>query len=181
MLVRLTVLASVKGLYSSRPPGGADWVTCVTEGSYDREGNEGFRGVNTTPIKTPYIQWAAQFSCSDQLYVNCICTLLEWPLWVWNSNGDSKGKSKNDKVCSFHDCMTCSRRNQHFAGVHSDHDPLINTLIRGGKQWLRCIYVTSDSGSVQVGKFSLQLCCVYELSGRQVGMSQTFQGKVVYI
>lgn len=31
--VQLTVLASVKGLYSSRPPGGADRVTCVTEGS----------------------------------------------------------------------------------------------------------------------------------------------------
>ena len=37
MLVKLTVLASVKGLYSSRPPGGADWVTCVTEGSYKVE------------------------------------------------------------------------------------------------------------------------------------------------
>lgn len=34
MLCNLTVLASVKGLYSSRPPGGTDWVTWVTEGSY---------------------------------------------------------------------------------------------------------------------------------------------------
>lgn len=31
--LELTVLASVKGLYSSRPPGGADRVTCVTDGS----------------------------------------------------------------------------------------------------------------------------------------------------
>lgn len=31
---KLTVLASVKGLYSSKPPGGADRVTWVTEGSY---------------------------------------------------------------------------------------------------------------------------------------------------
>lgn len=30
----LTVLASVNGLYSSKPPGGADRVTCVTDGSY---------------------------------------------------------------------------------------------------------------------------------------------------
>lgn len=37
MLIKLTVLASVKGLYSSRPPGGADRVTCVTEGSYRTE------------------------------------------------------------------------------------------------------------------------------------------------
>lgn len=44
MLVVLTVLASVKGLYSSRPPGGADWVTCVTEGSYGAERSmKGFR------------------------------------------------------------------------------------------------------------------------------------------
>lgn len=35
-LFKLTVLASVNGLYSSRPPGGADWVTCVTDGSYGR-------------------------------------------------------------------------------------------------------------------------------------------------
>lgn len=32
--LKLTVLASVKGLYSSRPPGGVDRVTWVTEGSY---------------------------------------------------------------------------------------------------------------------------------------------------
>lgn len=35
--LKLTVLASVKGLYSSRPPGGADRVTWVTEGSYRGE------------------------------------------------------------------------------------------------------------------------------------------------
>lgn len=33
-MLKLTVLASVKGLYSSKPPGGADRVTWVTEGSY---------------------------------------------------------------------------------------------------------------------------------------------------
>ena len=59
-LVRLTVLPSVKGLYSSRPPGGAERVTCVTEGSYKVARTkwqlrwEGLctRSINYKPIRT---------------------------------------------------------------------------------------------------------------------------------
>lgn len=53
MLLNLTVLASVKGLYSSRPPGGTDWVTCVTEGSYwtERMGIFYKGGTLQTPCK----------------------------------------------------------------------------------------------------------------------------------
>lgn len=56
MLVKLTVLASVKGLYSSRPPGGADRVTWVTEGSYRMERSiQGFKEVKQQTLNQSLI------------------------------------------------------------------------------------------------------------------------------